>query len=306
MVNLKKNTMLSFILVTLIMVNVLIPSCTQEETTETTTETTTITNTIEVTNTQTMTSTITNTQPPTTTSITTTPPMTTTTTIPPIATAGELANFGGTLYNKNCANNPECHARFDGGGGEIQLSGGAVSKLGNAETVFGVISSIMHLAIGSMEENAPTLEEYLKILAYVLIQTDLIQSGDPFDRNMLPNILLKPPPTIPPTTTPPLTTATWGELAARGAGAFSSICAACHGVNGGGGSGPEIIGTSLRVYRNAWRLLAFISTAMPWDGPGSLSITSYTRILAFMLIESGFVQPEVIFNESDLVNVILE
>jgi hypothetical protein len=162
-----------------------------------------------------------------------------------------------------------------------------------------------------MEENAPTLEEYLKILAYVLIQTDLIQSGDPFDRNMLPNILLKPPPTTPPTTTPPtttppLTTATWGELAARGAGAFSSICAACHGVNGGGGSGPEIIGTSLRVYRNAWRLLAFISTAMPWDGPGSLSITSYTRILAFMLIESGFVQPEVIFNESDLVNVILE
>jgi hypothetical protein len=111
-----------------------------------------------------------------------------TTTPPPITTAGELASFGETLYNQNCAYS-DCHARFDGSGGEIQISAENVSPLGNAETVFGIISNIMHLAIGDYEEDAPTLEEYLQILAYVLIETDLLQPGDPFDRYSLPNIL---------------------------------------------------------------------------------------------------------------------
>jgi hypothetical protein len=111
-----------------------------------------------------------------------------TTTPPPTTTAGELASFGTTLYNQNCTFS-ECHARFEGGGGELQLSSETISPLGNAEVVFGIVSSIMHLAIGDYEEDAPTLDEYLQILAYVLIETDLIQSADPFDRNSLPNVL---------------------------------------------------------------------------------------------------------------------
>jgi len=124
------------------MVSSLIISCAQEEVTKTVTNTTTT----QITTTDTMTST-------TTVTSTTTPPVTTT--IPTIVTAGELASFGGTLYNKNCTYIPDCHARFEGGGGDIQLNGETISQLDNAETVYEVISSIMHIAIGDYEEDAP-------------------------------------------------------------------------------------------------------------------------------------------------------
>ena len=101
-------------------------------------------------------------------------------------------------------------------------------------------------------------------------------------------------------------TTTWGEIAKKGKGDFT-ICADCHGPEGeGGGNAPSIIGPNLRSFGTAWRLFNFISAQMPEDGPGSLSIGSYQRILAFMLTQSGFVQPEAIFDENDLVNVILE
>ncbi|UCG55099.1 MAG: cytochrome c, partial [Dehalococcoidia bacterium] len=129
-----------------------------------------------------------------------------------------------------------------------------------------------------------------------------------------PNILFEiPPQTTTPTTTtttePTQTTttpimATWGELASRGARSFS-ICADCHGVDGGGDFGPEIIGTTLQSFGDAWRLFAYISTQMPQDTPGSLSVTTYQRILAFMLTESGFVQSEAIFDENELPNILL-
>ncbi len=303
----KRMRITSSIFIVLIMVSLLIISCAQERTTQTVT----ITNTTMETNTKTVTSTITTTTP-----VTTTSPTITNTTTPAIATAGELASFGGTLYNKNCTYIPDCHARFEGGGGDIQLNGETISPLDNAETVYGVISSIMHLAIGDYEEDAPTQEEYMQILAYVLIQTDLIQPGDLMSRSLLPNILFEssPPTTIttPPTTSTPPTatttpiTATWGELASRGARSFSSICAPCHGETGGGDFGPGIIGTTLQSFGDAWRLLAYISTQMPWDGPGSLSTTTYQRILAFMLTESGFIQPEALFYENELPNIILD
>ncbi len=70
--------------------------------------------------------------------------------------------------------------------------------------------------------------------------------------------------------------------------------------------GPAIIGPSLQFFGTAWELLAYISTQMPQDGPGSLSIGEYQQLLAFMLVLSGFVEPEAIFDENDLVNMILE
>jgi hypothetical protein len=45
---------------------------------------------------------------------------------------------------------------------------------------------------------------------------------------------------------------------------------------------------------------------MPQSAPGSLSSSTYQQILAFMLIQSGFLEPEAIFDENDLVNVTLE
>jgi len=114
-----------------------------------------------------------------------------------------------------------------------------------------------------------------------------------------------PPITTTPTTTTTTSTTTWDELAIRGANTFSSICASCHGSEGGGDYGPAIIGTSLRGFGTAQRLFDYISTQMPQDGPGSLSGASYLRILAFMLTESGFVQPEDIFDAGNLANVLL-
>jgi hypothetical protein len=131
--------------------------------------------------------------------------------------------------------------------------------------------------------------------------TDWIDNGYPL-------VIPTPPTTTPSPTTTTTTTmamATWGELAARGSQAFSSNCSDCHGPDGGGDFGPAIIGTTLRSFRDAWRLLAYISTQMPQDGPGSMPITAYQRILAFMLTESGFVLPETIFNENELADIIL-
>jgi hypothetical protein len=225
-------------------------------------------------------------------------------------TAGEVAILGKTLYNKSCTFT-DCHARFIEGS---ESSGLNISQFANAEVVFNIISSLMHLGISDMEEEAPSEEEYLQVLAFLLIQDDFIQAEDSFGRSNLPDVLLAPPPTttaVPTTTQTTITTtttpimATWGELASRGTGPFS-ICTECHGERGGGGDfGPEIIGTTLQSFGDAWRLFAYISTQMPWDGPGSLSNTIYQRILAYMLIESGFVQPEAIFDETELPNILL-
>jgi len=113
------------------------------------------------------------------------------------------------------------------------------------------------------------------------------------------------PPAMTTTTTTATPTMTWGELAARGFQSFSNNCAPCHGLDGGGDFGPPIIGSSLKRFETAQQLFDFISTQMPQDGPGSLSVSNYLRILAFMLTESGFVLPEVIFDTNNLANVIL-
>ncbi len=114
-----------------------------------------------------------------------------------------------------------------------------------------------------------------------------------------------PPPTT--TTTPPPTTisTTWGELAARGGGIFATICAVCHGSDGQGDTGPPILGPSVRTYGTAQVLFDFISENMPRDDPGSLSEVRYFQVLAYLLVESGIVEPETVFDGSNLANVLL-
>jgi hypothetical protein len=153
--------------------------------------------------------------------------------------------------------------------------------------------------------------ELMKSLNFAKVY-DMLGGIVDWEANGYPLVIQTPPTTTPPpttTTTPTPTTtipiATWGELASKGSQTFSSNCAPCHGPNGEGDFGPAIIGTTLRSFGDAFRLLAYIAAWMPQDGPGSLSIGAYQRILAFMLTESGFVQPEVIFDENDIINVIL-
>ena len=82
----------------------------------------------------------------------------------------------------------------------------------------------------------------------------------------------------------------------------------CHGDAGEGDIGPAIIGSNsnLNRFETALSLLNYISTEMPQDEPGSLSNDSYLRIVAYLLVVNGFIQPEAIYDENELFNVILE
>ncbi|MFC1865881.1 c-type cytochrome [Chloroflexota bacterium] len=114
------------------------------------------------------------------------------------------------------------------------------------------------------------------------------------------------------TTTPPqntnstATATTWGELSIAGAQSFSANCARCHGQEGAGGIGPPNIGPSLKSFGAAQSLFDYISTRMPQFSPGSLSASTYLRILTFILTESEFVESSDIAEENNLVSVILE
>jgi hypothetical protein len=44
---------------------------------------------------------------------------------------------------------------------------------------------------------------------------------------------------------------------------------------------------------------------MPWDAPGSLSITTYQQVLAFLLLQDGFVQSSDVFDVTTLNNIML-
>ena len=96
-------------------------------------------------------------------------------------------------------------------------------------------------------------------------------------------------------------TSTWGELALKGKN-YLILCDGCHGKEGRVGSNvPLIIGATLKL-GSALRLFDYISITMPQDSPGLLSSSTYLQILAFILIESDFVQPKDRFNLNDLVD----
>jgi hypothetical protein len=94
-------------------------------------------------------------------------------------------------------------------------------------------------------------------------------------------------------------TSTWGELAMKGKNYFI-LCAGCHGKEGRVGSNvPSIIGATLKL-GSALRLFDYISINIPQDSPGLLSKSTYLQILAFILIESDFVQSKDRFDLNDL------
>ena len=70
-----------------------------------------------------------------------------------------------------------------------------------------------------------------------------------------------------------------------GRSAYQEHCAACHGVDLGGGGGPALTGDS---FRQRWgasseRLLDFIAHQMPPTAPGSLDQPTYRTITSFLL-----------------------
>lgn len=88
--------------------------------------------------------------------------------------------------------------------------------------------------------------------------------------------------------------ATAGELAMAGQEVYAQECAECHGDEGGGGTGPAVIGdgAQLGTYGDAQRLYDYISATMPQNNPGSLSDQQYLEVLAYMLVENELVSSD--------------
>lgn len=86
-------------------------------------------------------------------------------------------------------------------------------------------------------------------------------------------------------------------MAEEGRGVFAVSCAQCHGTQGQGSSETALIGpgSALSQYGTAGALLAFISRAMPYGDPGSLTALQYHQVVAFLTVEDGLVDPDVVW-----------
>ncbi len=107
---------------------------------------------------------------------------------------------------------------------------------------------------------------------------------------------------LPATSTPPPTTPAGtmaGSMAEEGRGVYAVICSPCHGAQGQGSSEAALIGpgASLSQYGTAGALLAFISRAMPYGDPGSLTAAQYNQVTAFLVVEDGLVNPAAVWEE---------
>ncbi len=83
------------------------------------------------------------------------------------------------------------------------------------------------------------------------------------------------------------------EQAKTGEGLFAQHCAACHGTNLEGLSGPPLAGD---VFKNdvefnkitATQLFGFITTQMPYDNPGRLGKDEYELIFTYILYRNHY------------------
>ena len=106
---------------------------------------------------------------------------------------------------------------------------------------------------------------------------------------------------------PATSSVTWGDLHTGGETEFSTLCALCHGKNGEGGFGPPVIGNNANLwkYYTAQGLLDFISVAMPFNAPGSLTHQQYLNEMGYLLVSNAYVLPGQPFVENGLVNFTL-
>jgi cytochrome c len=101
-------------------------------------------------------------------------------------TYGALSNAGTTIYNAKCAS---CHGTNGQGVDAPALwgTGANLTRYNTAQGLLGYISA-------TMPDNAPgslSSQDYLDILAYLLIQNNDVSSSTTFDQSQLGNITLK-------------------------------------------------------------------------------------------------------------------
>jgi mono/diheme cytochrome c family protein len=81
--------------------------------------------------------------------------------------------------------------------------------------------------------------------------------------------------------------------AGQGAALYARQCAACHGADVEGGTGPALKGPAFTEmaagqHLTAKSLLDRISSSMPMTAPGSLKPEDYAALMAFLLQQSGY------------------
>ncbi|MBI4303888.1 MAG: hypothetical protein HY665_06075, partial [Chloroflexi bacterium] len=68
---------------------------------------------------------------------------------------------------------------------------------------------------------------------------------------------------------------------------------------------PAILGdnASLQKFNTAQGLWDYVTVAMPFDAPGSLSQEQYLQEVSFLLLENKFVSPDRIIRLEELPNI---
>ena len=76
---------------------------------------------------------------------------------------------------------------------------------------------------------------------------------------------------------------------ARGAELYQAHCARCHGEAGEGDVGPVLVGENyvFRSRQTAQGLFDYVSVAMPFDAPGTLSDQEYWDTLSWILDQNA-------------------
>jgi len=96
-------------------------------------------------------------------------------------------------------------------------------------------------------------------------------------------------------------TSTFGKLAERGGGLFSTYCSSCHGSGGeGGGGAPPVYGRFGLDYQNAEQVFDKIRFEMPKNWPATMAASEYRQILSYILVQGGYVDPQDKFSDDAL------
>ena len=98
------------------------------------------------------------------------------------------------------------------------------------------------------------------------------------------------------------------QLAAAGKTVYQQNCAKCHGENGQKVNGSALMGQDnvLAVYQTGQMLYDYISKNMPDDNPGGLSPTQYLAVENYLLLQDGYVKPDIPLSQNNLDQILLE
>jgi mono/diheme cytochrome c family protein len=154
--------------------------------------------------------------------------------------------------------------------------------------------------------------KYLSIvisIIAVLIMTATIGCGvDPTSVPTTPSASTPPPAQTTPAVSPTLQSTIAADLSTQGQKVYANSCARCHGASGQGGTASAIWGSSVSLgkYNTAQGLFAFISTAMPFNAPGSLSKEQYQQLLVYILVQNQFIQPGAAIDLNNLASILVK